>query len=640
VEVDHGGMGTPALHRAIVCVDVEGFSDRRRTNPDQLAVRTALYDTLRQALTQSGIPWDGDDCYHEDRGDGVLILISPTVPKSLLAAALPQTLATALRKHNQAATPETRMRLRIALHAGEVHHDAHGVVGTAINFSFRLLDAEPLKRALRESPGTLALIASQWFFEEIIRHDRTSAASYQQVAVAVKETQATAWICRPDHPYPPGDGAAMPSPGIVEPLVSVKTKGSDDAGRMVDSHQLPLPPQLPLDVSAFTGRVAELTIPLPPRYVHGLSLPKNWADRSTEMLELDRLLQLPTTRVLNLFALGGTGKSTIMRRLVEHCAEPESAFDSLLWFSFYRDEDVERFFLEACRYLIPDFHPSEYPSTFERASLVQSALQSRSTLIVLDGFERITESSGGPIGFIRIARREITSFLNYILSSISGSKVAITSRVDLDELGDQAGYVGYELADLRAEPARVFLERGGLRGSRFTLDRLAGAYGCHALTLSVLVDYLLRRGLATDLEQVDAPLDFPTDTPRAERLHRLLDQYYLHITAMEIEILSWISASPRGLSRRQLRAVESMPDPTHDGQGYEQTASVLARLRRSALVARHDDSGGSKPSLFDSHALLRAISTIDCRQLNGPLFTPHCSWWLKRRMFPPCPRPS
>ena len=141
-----GAVVPPALHRAIVCIDVEGFSDRCRINPDQLAVRAAFYDALRQAFTRSGITWDGEDCYREDRGDGALILISPRVPKTLLAAALPQALATVLREHNQAAAPETRMRLRIVLHAGEVHHDDHGVAATAINHSFRLLDAGPLKR--------------------------------------------------------------------------------------------------------------------------------------------------------------------------------------------------------------------------------------------------------------------------------------------------------------------------------------------------------------------------------------------------------------------------------------------------------------------------------------------------------------
>jgi hypothetical protein len=56
--------GVPsAVHRTIVCVDVEGFSDRRRTSPDQVAVRSGLYGSLQAAFARSGISWDL--CYRE-----------------------------------------------------------------------------------------------------------------------------------------------------------------------------------------------------------------------------------------------------------------------------------------------------------------------------------------------------------------------------------------------------------------------------------------------------------------------------------------------------------------------------------------------------------------------------------------------
>ena len=48
-------------------------------------MRSGLYGSLRAAFVRSGIPWDL--CYHEDRGDGVLILVPPEVPKSRLGSA-------------------------------------------------------------------------------------------------------------------------------------------------------------------------------------------------------------------------------------------------------------------------------------------------------------------------------------------------------------------------------------------------------------------------------------------------------------------------------------------------------------------------------------------------------------------------
>lgn len=189
----------PALHWAILAVDVEGFG-AWRTNPDLLAVREGLYRCLRKAFAQSGIPFH--TCYHEDRGDGALFLIPPEVPKQFLVTGLPTALCAALRQHHEECG--IRIRLRLALHAGEVHRDDYGVVGSAVNFVFRLLDAAPLKQALAGSRGALAVIVSPWFFEEVIQHIPDSApASYRQVQVSVKETQTVAWVGRPDDPYPP-----------------------------------------------------------------------------------------------------------------------------------------------------------------------------------------------------------------------------------------------------------------------------------------------------------------------------------------------------------------------------------------------------------------------------------------------------
>jgi hypothetical protein len=93
---------------------------------------------------------------------------------------------------------------RMAVHAGEVTYDDHGVTATAINLAFRLLQARSLKIALTTSPGTLALIVSSWLFDEVVRHSPCGdPAVWRHATVAVKETTTTGWISLPDYPYPP-----------------------------------------------------------------------------------------------------------------------------------------------------------------------------------------------------------------------------------------------------------------------------------------------------------------------------------------------------------------------------------------------------------------------------------------------------
>jgi tetratricopeptide (TPR) repeat protein len=224
----------PAVHRTIVVVDVEGFNDQRRTDPHQLMVRAGMYDVLKWAFRDAGISWD--DCYHEDRGDGVLVLGPTLVSKSVFVESLPLSLVKELRRHNAAHPVQAQMRLRMALHAGEVIRDDHGAAGTALNLTFRLSDAPPLKTALAKSPGLLALITSSWFFDEVVRHSPGSQpSSYWQVNVEVKETATIGWICLPDHPYPTSDTPSL----VVERASAV-------------------PHQLPAYTPHFVGRASEL----------------------------------------------------------------------------------------------------------------------------------------------------------------------------------------------------------------------------------------------------------------------------------------------------------------------------------------------------------------------------------------------
>ncbi|CAL9595797.1 hypothetical protein SUDANB95_05290 [Actinosynnema sp. ALI-1.44] len=196
-------MGTPrpAVHRTMLAVDVSGFGARGRTG--QEAVRRGLYEALIRAFAECGIPWtdDWDGTYHEDRGDGLFVLIPHDVPNGRVVGSLPHVLAGQLRKHNKAAAPDAVIRLRAAITAGEVSNDGNGVMGDGLVLAFRLLESTALREELRRRPGELALIVSDRFFQDVVRDDPVcDPDSYREVAVDVKEVRGKAWISRPDHP--------------------------------------------------------------------------------------------------------------------------------------------------------------------------------------------------------------------------------------------------------------------------------------------------------------------------------------------------------------------------------------------------------------------------------------------------------
>ncbi len=190
-----------SVHRAIVVVDIADSTDPLRRNRDRVIIRQAMYKSLTGAFR-----WrDWMKCYYEDRGDGVLLVIHPRVPKGWLVTVLPEKLEEALASHNAIVAQQepvraaaTQVRLRVAVHAGEVTFDRHGVVGAAIDYTFRMADAAPLKDAFAKSPDVCGLIVSDWFYSDVVYHHADARPDgYQHVKCQVKQTPVSAWMRTP-----------------------------------------------------------------------------------------------------------------------------------------------------------------------------------------------------------------------------------------------------------------------------------------------------------------------------------------------------------------------------------------------------------------------------------------------------------
>jgi tetratricopeptide (TPR) repeat protein len=243
-------MAQPAFHRAILIVDVEKFGDPARTDAHQLAVRDGMYQALQEAFARTGIGWA--DCEVEDRGDGILVLVPPAVPKSWLVVAVPSRLTELLVRHNAACPAQAQIRLRMALHAGEVHQDKHGFVSSSINRAFRLIESPASRTALQQSSGVVALIVSDWFYEEVVRHHPGAAPSrFEQVRVVMKETEMAAWV----RVLAAGDALAWRDTGPVTPAPLYQLAHADQP---LAASSPGVRYSLPPDTAAFTGREEDL----------------------------------------------------------------------------------------------------------------------------------------------------------------------------------------------------------------------------------------------------------------------------------------------------------------------------------------------------------------------------------------------
>ncbi len=217
------GVAMPAVHRTILVVDVERYGSPMRSDSDRLAIRAGLYEALENAFVDATLPWG--DCEHANSGDGVLVVVPPTVSKSAFVELLPGELIARLRRHNQRNGSTRQIRLRMALHAGEVHYDDHGVVGTSVNHTFRLVESTAFQAAFARSDGELGLIISSWFFENVVLHsDLGLPEAYLPLHAAVKETETTAWVRL-------WGGQAVPQPVVTAPPRQLPPPGRHFVGR-------------------------------------------------------------------------------------------------------------------------------------------------------------------------------------------------------------------------------------------------------------------------------------------------------------------------------------------------------------------------------------------------------------------------
>jgi hypothetical protein len=196
-DVGVGNGSSPVSPEGQICtlfaVDVAGFNGCRRDDDIQLYVHKSLYEMLQASFDRSDVPWFG--CAHEDRGDGVLVIVPPMIPVTGLLDPIPGRLRRLVRRHNRVSCEAAHIQLRIALHIGPVHYDGHGFVGRDVTLLCRLLDARSLKRMLALSNAEAAFITSGYVYDNVIRRrpSLVDPALFQPLSVRVKETRTRAW---------------------------------------------------------------------------------------------------------------------------------------------------------------------------------------------------------------------------------------------------------------------------------------------------------------------------------------------------------------------------------------------------------------------------------------------------------------
>lgn len=196
---DHGaGM---FRHCVMFSVDISGFSGY--PSHMQVRLRRILYRIMEDACEASGLPWQ--NCRHEDRGDGILVIVECAADYIGILNRFPANVCAAIRAYNSSTDGTAKIRLRMSIHDGYVQPDQHGFTGPDVIHLCRLLDAPALKRRLVDHEAHFALIISDHIHRIAADFGFIDPRDYQPITVKFKETEAPAWIRLPPRERPDGD---------------------------------------------------------------------------------------------------------------------------------------------------------------------------------------------------------------------------------------------------------------------------------------------------------------------------------------------------------------------------------------------------------------------------------------------------
>jgi hypothetical protein len=251
----------------MMSVDIEKSAGRG--DAAMAVTKRFLREAIQASFRASRLSWD--DCHQTDLGDGFRFVFGRDITKSKLLEPFLGEMATRFLTHNRSSPSREQMRLRVALHAGEVRMADGEVIGSPLETLARLLDAPPLKAALSAAPAsrTLALGMSQHFYDEVVARDYPGIAPdlFVRAPFTVKETESTIWLHVPGYSVPTA-AVAVGRPASVESQSTsrwtlngrVITVAADQAqvGQMIGSQTTTYSTETSADVDGVRHQLAEL----------------------------------------------------------------------------------------------------------------------------------------------------------------------------------------------------------------------------------------------------------------------------------------------------------------------------------------------------------------------------------------------
>ncbi len=338
------------------------------------------------------------------------------------------------------------------------------------------------------------------------------------------------------------------------------------------------------------------------KYFHSSNLPANWASRNKVIDLLVENILNKDIRLTLVRGIGGSGKSTVVKKLMTELTERRLQLRGLFWFSFYMEDDVDHFFAEAGQCFIPGFKPADYPSPFVKSMMLREALSQEQYLLVLDGIETLQNTDLKSPIYGALKDRPLRDLLLGLCVDQQNTKVIITSRDPLTELEGQRGYNDFILPLLEPDAAVDYMINAGVIGDRQEISLICERFGYHPLTLAVLADYLIQPPNNGKFTGIGNLADIPADTPQASKLFSILEYYWKKLNKSERYFMSRLALFRFGARDTALSLMAADEDGVACSASNVVFSKTLRRLNKSALLEVTKSDG---TTIYSLHPLIK-----------------------------------
>ncbi len=340
--------------------------------------------------------------------------------------------------------------------------------------------------------------------------------------------------------------------------------------------------------------------------------------RKKELAKLTRAWNSKKTNIFTLIAMGGTGKTALMKTWLDgfNDTNNQQGADNVYTWSFYtqgsaedKQADADPFFDAALAWF--GYQGDSLPSAHQKGLHLAELINRQRTLLVLDGLEPLQYPMGGSMD--GALRDEGLKVLFNQLALQNKGLLLISSRQKVVELEGKPEplVIQYPLPPLSVNAGISLFKAAGIKGTDQEFASAIKEVDGHAFSLNILAQYL-RRYENSDIKQrgnLPGLLDFPEENRDTRHAFTIMAAYERQLqNTRELEILYMIGLFDRPVSAGAIGCLRAAGIAHLPAAGLNEKIfqAAIGRLREQNLLNRAaTDQSGETTSSLDAHPLVR-----------------------------------